>query len=347
MTIQHQVLGEPGRDNALYVEITTGQANHLLAFDCGYGCLDSLSFAKLRSIERLFFSHFHVDHVAGFDTFLRANYAREEGPVEIYGPAGAAEIIHHRLRGVTWNLVDGMPGEFVVHEITQEDIRSQRFYTREQFARAHPGETRPFDGMVADVPDYSVEARLLDHGTTSVGYCVREKSKQNVDVGAMTALGLRPGPWLKTVKDDSIDNAESVEIEGMRHAVGALRAKLLRDTPGESLAYLTDFQIDPDNADALLEMIQGCDVVVAENNFHNRDRDLAAGSRHLVSRDVGRLAARAGAKRLVLFHLSDRYTADEWLEQLGDVRAEFAAAEFPDTWSALFARELRSMSAFA
>lgn len=71
MGIHHQVLGEPGRDNALLARVGTGQATHRLLFDCGEGCLSALSAAEVRAIDALFFSHLHIDHVAGFDGFLR------------------------------------------------------------------------------------------------------------------------------------------------------------------------------------------------------------------------------------------------------------------------------------
>jgi ribonuclease BN (tRNA processing enzyme) len=52
----------------------------------------------------------------------------------------------------------------------------------------------------------------------------------------------------------------------------------------------------------------------------------------MISADVARLAARIQPKKLILFHLSDRYTQVEWQEQLADVRAVFAETFFPDSW---------------
>ena len=48
----------------------------------------------------------------------------------------------------------------------------------------------------------------------------------------------------------------------------------------------------------------------------------------MVSADVARLAARVRPEKLILFHLSDRYTHAEWLEQLEEVRAVFPATYF-------------------
>ena len=38
------------------------------------------------------------------------------------------------------------------------------------------------------------------------------------------------------------------------------------------------------------------------------------------------------ARRLVLFHLSDRYPREQWRELLGEVRRAFPEASFPPHW---------------
>ena len=88
MAIHDQVLGLPGRDNALYVEIGTGQAVRRLVFDFGEACPRDLPVARIQAIDGLFFSHFHIDHVAGFDAYLRSNYDRADWPVRISGAGG-------------------------------------------------------------------------------------------------------------------------------------------------------------------------------------------------------------------------------------------------------------------
>jgi ribonuclease Z len=60
---------------------------------------------------------------------------------------------------------------------------------------------------------------------------------------------------------------------------------------------------------------------------------LAARTFHMVSADVARLAAKIRPQKLILFHLSDRYTPAEWQEQLAEVRAVFPQTWFPDSWA--------------
>jgi len=90
--------------------------------------------------------------------------------------------------------------------------------------------------------------------------------------------------------------------------------------------------LDAQSDESLVEMLRDCTTIVCENNFRDTDHELAARTFHMVSADVARLAARAKPKKLVLFHLSDRYTPTEWQAQLADVRALFPETYFPATW---------------
>ena len=67
--------------------------------------------------------------------------------------------------------------------------------------------------------------------------------------------------------------------------------------------------------DGALELADGVDLLVCESTFLDRDADLAERYLHMTARQAGRLAAEAGARRLVLTHFSRRY----------DDPAEFAA----------------------
>jgi ribonuclease Z len=113
----------------------------------------------------MFFSHLHIDRVAGFDSFLRLNFARPGAPVLVFGPAGTTRAIHHRLRGVTWNLIAGQPGEFLITDLLPDRLGATRFLTAEAFESAHPvGEApaaRDLKGMLGGCEVIVVE-ELLD-----------------------------------------------------------------------------------------------------------------------------------------------------------------------------------------
>lgn len=331
MAIHHEILGGPGRDNALLVRVDTGKSLTRMLFDCGGGCPDALPLSELLAIDHLLFSHLHMDHVAGFDGFFRAVFNRSAQPNRIWGPPGTAEAFHHRFRSFLWNLHHEMSGTWRVGDVHDDGASVWRYELAEAFAHAYPDDRSARPGIVLDTPDFTVEARLMDHRTPSVAYVVREKSRLNVDPARLTELGLAPGPWLKAVKNAE-DPALEVEINGTAHPVAALRERLLTETPGDSIAYLTDFLLDDAAVDRLTPFLDGCDTLVCESQYRHADLALASRNHHMTSVQAARLAERFRAKSLVLFHLSDRYRRDEWLEMLGEAAAIFPAVSFPPAW---------------
>src|SRR5262249_10927839 len=107
VALRFQVLGGPCRDNALLVRIDSGQGVSRLLFDCGDGCLWDLPFGEVQAIDHLFFSHLHMDHIGGFDTFFRSPFGRTGKVNHVWGPPRTAEVLHHRFRGCLWNMRQG------------------------------------------------------------------------------------------------------------------------------------------------------------------------------------------------------------------------------------------------
>src|SRR5262249_54542161 len=143
---------------------------------------------------------------------------------------------------------------------------------------------------------------------------------------------LKPGRWIQGLKDPQRGDDEAVDTDGGTYRLGELRRRLLVSTPGSSLAYLTDFSLDDRAEQELREMLGGCEVIIGEASYRDAEAELARQHRHFTGSEMGRLAASVGARTLVLFHLSDRYTREQWRELLEEVRRVFPAASFPNSW---------------
>lgn len=328
--IEHSVLGRPGGDNALWVRVNTGQKIHRLLFDCGSGCVGPLGSAELQEVDHLFFSHFHMDHVAGFDGFFRVNFNREGKPVHVWGPAGTIDLMHHRFRGFWWNLHEEQTGSWVVHEIQEDRVLAARMEVSEAFAVRHPAEDGEIEPILS-LPDYRVSARLLDHRGPSVAYRVDEEARLNVHPERLAASGLRPGPWIQKLKELGVTGP--VEVHGQSLDLALLRADLLERSPGNSIAYLTDFRLDEDWMERLTPWLTGCEVVICEAQYARSDAPLAVQHHHSTTAEVAELARRAGVGRLELFHLSRRYPEFIWKDMLREARAIFPRTAFPPAWN--------------
>jgi ribonuclease Z len=207
-----------------------------------------------------------------------------------------------------------------------------RFLTAEAFEHAHPAGETPFQGIVYEAEGLTVEAQIMDHGIPCLAYAVRERPRLNVDVAALAGMGLTPGRWIQGLKDPQRGEDEEITTDGGTYRLGELRRRLLVSTPGSSLAYLTDFGLEDRAEQELRAMLRGCAVIVGEASYRDADAELARRHRHFTGPEMGRLAASLGAQKLVLFHLSDRYTREQWRELLEEVRQVFPRVSFPSSW---------------
>ncbi|MCK9994962.1 MAG: ribonuclease Z [Candidatus Krumholzibacteria bacterium] len=331
MAIDFQVLGKPGRDNALWLRIDSGNSVSRLLFDCGDGCLSDLSLSDIQATDHLFFSHLHMDHVGGFDSFFRCTFNRDTKPNMVWGPAETSTILHHRFRGFLWNLHEGQPGTWLVNDVHADRVDRYRFELSDAFQTRHLDKTTKPSNAILEEKDFSVQAIQLEHRGPCLGYLVRENPRLNILTDRLSGMGLLPGPWLQDLKSDS--KVSEIEIEGKTWNRHELRKKLLVETPGESIAYLTDFLLDEPAFVLLTSLLSGCDTVLCEAQYRHSDLELALRNYHTTTKLVSQLAVRAKIGRLVLFHLSDRYTVADRAEMLNECRAIFPNTTFPDNWA--------------
>jgi len=232
---------------------------------------------------------------------------------------------------VTWNLHAGLPGVWDVHDVHEDRIAGARFHLGEAFEHRHvlPERPREKGGVIVRDDAFTVEAHLMDHRTPSAAYVIRETPRVNLDTERLDELGLPRGPWLARVRSGEDGH---VEVGGRTYDLAELRGTLLRVTPGESAAYLTDFLLDDDARARLLPALRGVDTVVCESQYRQADEALALANHHMTSRQAARLARDAGVGRLVLFHVSERYDDAGLAGLLAEAREEFPSVAFPPHW---------------
>src|SRR3990167_4245846 len=114
----NDVFGDPG----VYVEIRWSK--RALLFDLGHN--DGLGPTLLLRATDIFISHTHMDHFIGFDAVLRVALGRGK-TLRLFGPPGLIDNVQGKLRGYTWNLVDGYPLTIEVREFHERQIHSMTF----------------------------------------------------------------------------------------------------------------------------------------------------------------------------------------------------------------------------
>ncbi len=300
-------------DPALYVALPWER--RALLFDLGD--ITALSAGRLLKITDVFVSHAHLDHFVGFDHLLRVLLGRPKG-LRLFGPPGFIERVEGKLRGYTWNLVEGYTLALEVHEVHPDRIFRARFSCPEGFARHQNPAPSPFEGIVWDEAQFGVRAVHLDHRIPCLAFALEERVHLNVDKVALEAMGLPVGPWLVDLKravragapdDHPIRIAWS---EGGRRLerslpLGDLRRAVVRESPGQKLAYVTDALNSPENAEKIVKLAWRADQFYCEAAYPERDGERAAARYHLTAVQAGQLAAKAEVRRLTVFHFSPKY----------------------------------------
>jgi ribonuclease Z len=150
-------------------------------------------------------------------------------------------------------------------------------------------------------------------------------------------MGLKTGPWLAELKraalegrgDDDPIRVWWREASGVHERLlpyGELK-RCLEFVPGEKLCYVTDVVYHDANFERIVALARCADMLFIETVFLDEDVAHASEKQHLTARQAGRIARAAGARNVVPFHFSPRYT-----EREGELRAELAA-ELPASCS--------------
>ena len=92
-------------------------------------------------------------------------------------------------------------------------------------------------------------------------------------------------------------------------------------------------RLDSPAVERLADKLRGVTTIVCESQYRAADAELADRNYHMTSTQVATLALRAGVRRLILFHLSDRYRPEEWRELLAEARAIFPDTSVPGHWN--------------
>jgi len=314
-SLVNDVFGDPG----LYVEVRWSK--RALLFDLGHN--EGLGPTRLLRAGEIFISHTHMDHFIGFDAVLRVALGRGK-TLKLFGPPGLIDNVHGKLRGYTWNLVDGYPLMIEVREFHEDEIRWTTFRASNGFSSSEPARSPvpASDGplvIVLDDPMFTVKAVALNHRIPSFAYSLEEQFHINVNKQKLHRAGLRVGAWLKEVKQhiwegkpDDFRFTVALYDEHRRKdrelVLGEIKEQFLTITRGRKIAYVVDARYDEENEANIVALALGADVFYCESPYLDCDAEKARDRYHLTARQAGLMARQARVRDLVVFHFSPRYT---------------------------------------
>ncbi len=312
-----QPAGGPFDDPALLV-IPTNQDTAIL-LDCG--TLHGLKTRDLQKVRWLFLSHLHIDHLIGFDHLLRVRLFSPL-PLTVYGPAGTAEALTHRLRGYTWNLTSGSPFVISVFDISPEG-RAVRFCCHDRFEAtpletSHEAPVAP--NQVRLTPELEVLSHPVEHGVPCLAYRLDRELPPKFSLETARSLGLEPGPWVKVL----VSGLPVTKLVGdVERDQSWLSERLLSPPARNSLGFLTDTKLDSALREKLTQFFYDVDLLCCESAYLRDEAGMAQKNLHMTTDQVARLALACRTKELRIFHLSRRHQEAGYEKHLDEIRQAF------------------------
>jgi ribonuclease Z len=255
-----------------------------LLFDCGEGNQrQMMRYGVGFAFREIYFTHYHADHMLGVTGLLRTMGLQDRSaPVTLYGPKGAQRIL-----GAAVNL--GIERNKFPVEIV---------------------EIQAGDRLARD--EYELVVFETEHRADTVGYALVEQLRLGrFDPDKARAMGIPEGPlWGQLHKGKTVTLPDG-RMVGPAELVGPPR-------PGRTLVYSGDTRPNL----SVIEASRGADLLVHEATFGSDELDRARETGHSTAAEAARVALEAGVRRLILTHISSRYTRDA-AELLAEARGVF------------------------
>lgn len=259
--------------------------DNLMMIDCGEGAQLMMRRMSLKysRLNHIFISHLHGDHCFGLPGLLST--------LALHGRGGTVTV-HIFEQGA--KIFDSM---------------------LEYFCRDMPYDIkfniiRPQEAVIYQDDAIEVSTFPLYHRVPCVGFIFREKEKPRHLISDMVKFYNVPVRQLHDIKH----GADFITPDGV--VVPNARLTTAAD-PSISYAYCSDTMFDPRVAEA----VKGVDTIYHEATYDSSLAQRARERGHATAEEAGRIAAMAGANRLIIGHYSKRYLTETQL--LAEASAQF------------------------
>ncbi len=262
-------------------------------FDCGEAVQRQMICAKvgLHKKLRIFITHMHGDHVLGLPGLLQTMALMDrQRQVDVYGPVGLAHFLECMKETLQFQLT--FPVE--VHEVSEP-------------------------GLICDEKEYHVEAARSNHAVTSFAFVLNEKPRPGkFHPEKAQALGVPQGEaWGRLQRGHEFVFPESDKVVKPEDVAGPPRK-------GRKIVYTGDTR----PFKGFVEFAVDSDLVIHEATFDDALADKAEIDGHSTPSQAAKEAKSANAKKLVLTHISARYSdSSVLLAQARKVFEETVVAE--------------------
>ncbi|MFJ7725453.1 ribonuclease Z [Neobacillus sp. NPDC097160] len=246
---------------------------------------------KPRRIEKIFITHLHGDHIYGLPGLLSSrSFQGGESEVTVYGPKGIKEFIQVSL---------SLSQTYLKYPLKVIEIN---------------------EGVIFEDEQFTVEARLLEHGIPSYGYRIVEKDRPGTLLAEkLKEAGVQPGPIFRKIKNGETITLEDGRVIKPDEFLGPIQK-------GRVVTILGDTRY----CENALVLAKNADFLIHEATFAKGEEKLAFDYFHSTTHQAADIASRSGSKQLCLTHISSRYDRNNWRELVDEAKEVFPNTEIAE-----------------
>ncbi len=149
-------------------------------------------------------------------------------------------------------------------------------------------------GKFFETSDFYLETRKMSHGVPCNAYVFVRKGKIKIDKEKLKKAKLPKGPWLEKLKE-----GKDIDYKGKKYKAKDLTYK----EKDKKISFVFYTSIDKD----IVSFVKNSDLLICEATFSSEFKDKASEYGHLTAAQAAEIAKKAGVKKLILTHISQRY----------------------------------------
>jgi len=157
------------------------------------------------------------------------------------------------------------------------------------------------DGFTFKTADFTVSAIRNNHSRNSFGFLIEQNKRRKFDEKKANALGIRGRLF-----SDIEKNGELV-VKGKTIALDDISALV----SGKKIVYSGDTM----PCGGIEEASKDADLLIHEGTFRSNEKEDALEKKHSTIEEAAKIAKNANAKKLIITHISTRYTDVKELEK--------------------------------
>ncbi|MCX8582605.1 MULTISPECIES: ribonuclease Z [unclassified Gilliamella] len=267
------------------------ERGRLWLFDCGEATQMQMQKAKfsLAKLEMIFLTHLHGDHLFGLPGVLTTrSLMQNQSPLTLVGPKGIKQFIQ--------TVID-ISYSWLTYPLNIIELEQ--------------------DGLVFEDNKFRVEAKLLAHRVPCFGYRIIEKDlPASLDIDKLKKDNIHIGSFYRDLKE-----GRTVTLEDGRIIHGKDYLETIRK--GKKIAILGDTI----PCQASIDLAQDVDLLIHEATQEQALEEKALERGHSTTVHAATIAKQADARRLIITHISPRYSLNDKTKLVNEARNIFAPTE--------------------